>query len=107
MSVLKGNYIVIFSFVVVTLFFGWMNFVVPFYSDDYAFMYSMLNNDVHNQSLSDVINSTRAFYFSWNGRVIPNFIGFFVTSLLSDLQFNVANTIIYILLMFLMFYHFY
>lgn len=105
MSVLKGNYIVIFSFVVVTLFFGWMNFVVPFYSDDYAFMYSMLNNDVHNQSLSDVINSTRAFYFSWNGRVIPNFIGFFVTSLLSDSQFNVANTIIYILLIGLVTYY--
>ena len=61
-------------------------FVFPFYSDDWKF--SEANN------IKECVEKTIAFYNNWNGRIIPNFFGFWIVSLWPNWLYAVWTSII-------------
>lgn len=92
---MKNNKYVIWGLVIIALvYFCVMNIIVPYFSDDYGFMYSYDGSKI--TSFFQAVKQTGSFYMLWNGRLIPNFLGFTITSLLSDSVFNLLNTVIYL-----------
>ena len=81
--------------VIMMLFFILMNIMIPFYGDDYAFMYTPSGKRI--QTFLDVINSTATMWMSWNGRILPNLLGYTFPSFLSESVFDLLNALIYFL----------
>lgn len=62
-------------------------FVFPFMSDDWKFSEA--------NSVGDCIDLTISFYNHWNGRIIPNFAGFFLLSLVPNWVYALITGAIY------------
>lgn len=77
---MKRDYILIFIVFYVLV------FLFPFFSDDWKF------SEAH--SIIDCFDSTCFFYNYWNGRIIPNFFGFWIVSLWPNWLYAVWTSII-------------
>lgn len=61
-------------------------FIFPFFSDDWKFSEA--------QNINDCIERTISFYNNWNGRIIPNFFGFWIVSLWPNWLYALWTSII-------------
>ena len=76
------------------------------YSDDFMYKY-VLNNGLPDyaqpiKNISDIIKSQIDHYFTWNGRTMTHIMVQFVTGLLGKNIFNLLNTVIFCLFVFLL-----
>lgn len=61
-------------------------FIFPFFSDDWKFSEA--------QNINDCIERTVSFYNNWNGRIIPNFFGFWIVSLWPNWLYAIWTSVI-------------
>ncbi|MGL4393382.1 MAG: DUF6056 family protein [Fusobacteriaceae bacterium] len=72
-----------------------INYLTPFSCDEYTASFSFANGK-RLKSWFDIFSSIHAFYFSWSGRLVANFlIQFFL--IFQKSVFNFFNSIVYIL----------
>lgn len=76
------------------------------FSDDFMYKY-VLSNGLPDysqpiKSISDIIKSQIDHYFTWNGRTITHIIVQLVTGLLGKTVFNLLNTIVFCIFVFLL-----
>jgi hypothetical protein len=84
------------SLVVVALFFI-LNVLTPLIADDYG-------HSLGIHSIADIAKMTHDKYFNWGGRITAHFLTFFWL-LMGKSFFNIANTIMYCLFIFLVQFH--
>lgn len=86
----------VLSLGVIILFFI-LNVLTPLIADDYSY-------SLGRHSLSDVAQTTYDEYFNWGGRITGYFFAFFWLFIGKSI-FNIANTVIYCLFIFLIQFH--
>jgi hypothetical protein len=74
-----------------------LNALTPLIADDYGYSLGLY-------SFFDVVKTTYDRYFDWGGRLLSNFLLYFWL-LAGKFYFNIANTIIYCLFIFLVQFH--
>ena len=86
----------VLSLIIVLSFFI-LNVLTPLIADDFGYSLGI-------RSFSDVAKTTYDMYFNWGGRLLSNFLVYFWL-LAGKFYFNMANTIIYCLFVFLVQFH--
>lgn len=80
-----------------------LNYYTPLFADDYSYSFSFSTGD-RIESISQIIESQVAHYYSMNGRSITHTLAQ-AFLLAGDNAFNVINTVFYIILLFLIYFH--
>ncbi len=80
-----------------------LEFYTPLYADDYSYLYSFENGE-RISTLQDIIKSQTAHYYEWTGRVFVHALAQ-AFLLLGKNYFNFINTIAFLILGVLIFYH--
>lgn len=75
-----------------------INMLTPLFSDDWHYGF-MWGTSTHIQSVSDVLISQYAHYFENNGRFVPHFLMQYFDGILGKSAFNIANTLMFVLLL--------
>lgn len=78
-----------------------LNIATLYSPDDYSYANVLGGDDLKITSISEVIQDAKYLYTNWTGRIIPHLlIGFFMTT--NTFVLKILNTILFILLLFLM-----
>lgn len=94
--------ILIISAILGIVFFFFLNCITPFIIDDYCRMYDF-STITELTNIKDALNSIKTEYFMWNGRSISTIIITFFVCLKNKIPFNIANTIVYFLFLYLIY----
>lgn len=78
-----------------------MNLYTPFYSDDWNYCF-IFGTTIPIETIGDIIKSQYTHYFEMNGRFTPHFFIQFFDGIIGKSWFNIANTIMFILLLLLL-----
>lgn len=82
---------------IIVMVFFLLNVITPLVSDDYGYSLGI-------DSISDVAETVHDKYFNWDGRLVAHFLTF-LWLFIGKSFFNLANTIIYCLFVFLVQFH--
>lgn len=98
---IKENKLIIATLAIIGGIFYVMNVWTPLYLDDwhYCFIYGTKHPI---QSISDILVSQYHHYFDYNGRFIPHFIIQFFDGIIGKAGFNIVNTGMFLLLIYLL-----
>ena len=80
-----------------------LNVETGLFADDYSYSVSFANGE-RITAINQIPNSLFSHYFSINGRLVTHFLAQFFL-FLGDSVFNIINTVAFLLLIFLMYYH--
>lgn len=97
------SFILIAVLIFVALLFYILNLQTPLYADDYSYSYSFFDGE-RISDLDDIFLSLRTHYHSLNGRIILQFFSHLFL-LIGKGYFNGINTISFLILGLLVFYH--
>lgn len=93
----KRNIILFIIFILMLV----LNFIMPYIVDDYYYMYNF-NSNSRVSNLFDIFHSLYLHYNLWGGRVLAHFF-VYLFLLLPKFVFNIFNSIIFTLLVYLMY----
>lgn len=107
-----NNILIIFSLLVMGLFFYYLNSYVPLRSDDFYYQYKYLKTNVYNlpqpidptskiNSFSDIIESQLNHYQSMNGRFFVHTIVQYFCSIGGKPLYNIFASVVFILYLFI------
>ncbi len=94
--------VIIATFLIAILFY-WLNLYTPLYADDYSYSYSFATGE-KILSFTQIINSQMSHYYCMNGRSITHTLAQMFL-MFGDTIFNYINTISFILLIYLIYFH--
>ncbi|MDY5578089.1 MAG: DUF6056 family protein [Lachnospiraceae bacterium] len=80
-----------------------LNYYTPLYADDYSYSFSF-NTGYKIDSLIDIVQSQKIHYQTMNGRVVTHTLAQ-IFLWLGEERFDIINTIAFLLLGFMMYYH--
>ena len=78
-----------------------MNYYTPLFSDDYNYCF-IFGTTTPIKTIGDIIKSQYTHYFEMNGRFTPHFFVQFFDGIIGKSWFNIANAIMFILLLLLL-----
>jgi hypothetical protein len=99
-----SKYKLLIFFSLLLIYFLLINFLTPLASDDFYYSMSVYRNTSLPESLADIFIALLEQYIKWTGRIVANFIGM-VFLLIGKPLFNIANALMFCLLIYLMFFH--
>ncbi|MBO7484644.1 MAG: hypothetical protein J6T84_01115 [Spirochaetaceae bacterium] len=94
--------ILIISAILGIMFFFFLNCITPYIIDDYCRMYDY-STITELTNIKDAFNSIKTEYFMWNGRSLSTIIITFFVCLKNKIPFNIANTAVYFLFLYLIY----
>ena len=101
MKFVKENWLIISLLLAISGCIFVLNVATLYSPDDYSYANVIGGDDLKITSFSEVIQDAKYLYTNWTGRIIPHLlIGFFMTT--NTFVLKVLNTILFILLLFLM-----
>ena len=99
LSIKQQKYLILFSIFIMMLI---LNFLTPLIADDYSYSFGLENKRITN--IIDIILKQADHYMKWGGRTVAHTIANFFL-MYSKYFFNVANSLIYTLLVYLIYEH--
>jgi hypothetical protein len=81
------------------------NFLTPSIVDDYTYAYVFGTEQIRITSLSDIVVSQYNHWLTWGGRNVTHFCAQLFLWNKSKVPFNICNTAVYLLFVFLICYH--
>ena len=100
----RERYIIISVYILIYIFFYFINIYTPYSGDDYTYVYNFAETNLTPiNSLKDIFSSQYYHYLNVNGRFIPHFLEQVFMNLIGKHWFNFINPLVFISLTYLIY----